>query len=185
MRAFLAVSVAEPALTPLLALRDDMSRRFSGVRWVEPEGMHVTLRFFPELDAADIPALMRGVSDAVTGMTPFPLTLAGLGTFPEDRRPRVLWVGMGEGAGDLSTLFNAVDDATESAGHGRERRAFAPHCTLGRPRQPWDGEKEWVALPDGTAALPSFGVTSVDLYESTDGYRVIASAPLGAAAVRP
>ncbi len=182
MRAFLAVSVVEPALTPLLELQNACRRDAPGVRWARTESLHLTLRFFADLDGGSVTALMREVAAGVASTPKFQLQLRDLGSFPA-QRPRVLWLGVGEGKAALTNLFHAVDTAVDAAGFARDARPFSPHCTLGRPRQPWNGEANWNAPAAGIVTeLPRFGVEAVDLYESRDGYRVIASAPIGVSA---
>ncbi|MFP3914140.1 MAG: RNA 2',3'-cyclic phosphodiesterase [Actinomycetota bacterium] len=105
-------------------------------RPVPPPNWHVTLRFvghveevayqrwLAELDSADLPS-------------PFRLSLSKLGAFPRPARATVLWVGV-EGDGRLERLAEAVDEAADGAGLGREERPFWPHLTISRVRPPAD-----------------------------------------------
>ena len=105
------------------------------IRWVRPEGIHLTLKFMGEINTDKIDALLLLLPEIATEVTPFELTLSELGCFPNNRRPRVLWAGV---KGDLSTLQNlhlAVDNVVEKVGLPRERRGFSPHLTLGRVRR--------------------------------------------------
>jgi len=105
------------------------------IRWVRPEGIHLTLKFMGDINTDKIDALLLLLPEVATEVTPFELTLSELGCFPNNRRPRVLWAGV---KGDLSTLQNlhlAVDNVVEKVGLPRERRGFSPHLTLGRVRR--------------------------------------------------
>ncbi len=108
----------------------------NGLRWVDPSGIHLTLKFLGDIDpslAADLMDAMKSVAQAKPGER-FSLRLSGLGLFPNPAQPRVLWVGL---AGDLDAL-RALQERTEEAmfglGFAKERRPFSPHLTLGRVR---------------------------------------------------
>ena len=108
----------------------------AGVRWVNPAGIHLTLKFLGEVDGGLAPPLLAALQREMAGVdkTPFPLRLDGLGVFPNRREPRVIWAGVG---GDLETLGavqRRVETAAVSLGLARERREFRPHLTLGRVR---------------------------------------------------
>ena len=174
-RAFLAVTLGEPAADAVVSLRDRLRREIEGVRWVRSEGLHVTLRFFGDLDDIRLEPLRRAVGAATSEVAPFPIRLGGLGVFPDASRPRVIWVGVTEGAAALGNLFYKVDLASEEAGLGREPQPFRPHCTLGRFRD----EPRAVQLPTLDQSLPAFQVEAVDLFESREGYRLMGRFPLG------
>ena len=105
-----------------------------GVRTVAPEGVHVTLKFLGNVEAARVPALSEALTGAAHGAMPFRLAVRGLGVFPDDRAPRVLWAGIGGDTDALGALARRVDDACAGLGFPRERRAFSPHLTIARLR---------------------------------------------------
>ncbi len=106
----------------------------SGVRWVDPSGIHLTLKFLgptaPTLADRIIAALDRQFDSPVVPQ----LTLAGLGTFPTGRNPRVIWAGVSGDPVTLDALHRRVEDAAVGLGWPAERRPFRPHLTLGRVR---------------------------------------------------
>ena len=94
------------------------------VRWVRLDGLHLTLRFLgPTLDDRVEPAAdaVRRVGREVTA---FDVAVQGAGAFPPVGRPRALWLGITEGAGELSTLAAAVDRALADAGWSLDPRPF-------------------------------------------------------------
>jgi RNA 2',3'-cyclic 3'-phosphodiesterase len=119
----------------------------------------VTLKFLGELDPARVGPLGAAISSAVAPVAPFPLELRGVGAFPDRDRPRVAWVGVGEGAEGVRALARHVDDAAASVGLLRESRPFVPHTTWMRVRGPRDlGVAErWLAAGDDR----TFGATTV------------------------
>jgi len=104
------------------------------VRWVQPEGIHLTLKFLGQTPLDQIEGIVKALSSACASLCPFTCTVGGLGCFPNLRRPRVIWVGVQEPTGALSRLQEALEGACAESGFKRERRAFHPHLTLGRLR---------------------------------------------------
>ena len=101
------------------------------VRWVEPDNLHVTLKFLGEVRPdrlADVEATLTRVAAATP---PFALSLGGFGAFTTIRRPRVLWLGV-EATPELRCLKQDLEWALTDCGFERETRAFHPHLTLGR-----------------------------------------------------
>ncbi len=125
MRLFVAIALPED-------LRARLSRMQQGVpaaRWVDPDNLHLTLRFIGEADggqAHDLDAALAQVRAAR-----FDLTLAGVDRFGQGRTSRALWVGV-EPAPELDRLRRRVEQAVQAAGFAPERRKFKPHVTLAR-----------------------------------------------------
>ena len=135
IRTFIAVHLSQKARRQLSdTIRSLGSEIPSGVRWVDPEGIHLTLKFLGDIDPALVKDVLQAMEQAASGSLPFHLHLNGLGVFPNQKRPRVLWAGLG---GDLDAL-GALQEKLEAAMSGLnfpwERRAFSPHLTLGRVR---------------------------------------------------
>jgi 2'-5' RNA ligase len=104
--------------------------------WVRPESLHLTLKFVGEIERARVEDLSAAAGRAVAGGGAFELTLAGAGTFPPHGPPRVMWLGVTDASGGLARLHRRLEDECAAAGFGREARAFSPHLTLARPREP-------------------------------------------------
>jgi len=102
------------------------------VRWVRPEGMHLTLKFLGDVLAEQVPEIAEAVRQACEKHAPFECTLSGLGCFPNASRPRVVWVGIQEPSGVLAALHRDVDRTVSALGFEPEQRRFHPHLTLGR-----------------------------------------------------
>lgn len=102
------------------------------IRWVEPEQLHLTVRFIGEVEAPTFYDL--GEALGAVSLRPFELRLKGLGIFPPRGAPHTLWIGA-EDDGGLAQLRRRVDRAADDAGIPSERRKFQPHVTLGRFRE--------------------------------------------------
>ncbi len=135
-RVFVAVRLPAAAATVVAKTQDSLRQRVHDVKWVESENLHLTLRFFGELGEDDLRGATEVVQAVTKSVTPFTIELEGVGCFPPEGRPRVIWVGTRTGGAQLVQLAGQLDEAFGAAGLGRERRPFRPHLTIGRPRGP-------------------------------------------------
>ena len=135
LRAFIATHLSQAAHLHLAdTIRSLGSEIHNGVRWVDPAGIHITLKFLGDIDPALVEDVLRAMEQAASGSSPFQLHLNGLGVFPNQRRPRVLWAGLGGDLDALVALQEKLEDAMSGLDFPRERRTFNPHLTLGRVR---------------------------------------------------
>jgi 2'-5' RNA ligase len=149
VRLFVALEVPAAVRDNLAAFLKDMrilseKLRDKRVRWVRPENLHVTLKFIGEVG----PAKLEGIREALASVrsdAPIDLRFRGLGFFPDEKRPTVLWTGLDAGA-NLPALANEVDRVLESQGILQEKRAFVPHLTLARFPPPVLDEKLRAAI---------------------------------------
>ncbi len=155
------------ALTLPPAVRDALAglvKPLPGVNWTASEQMHVTLRFLGDVSMAAIETML----DRLAGVcvAPFILPVEGLGTFPTNRPPRILWIGVGSGHPRLFQLRQRVDDAVLASGVPLDVRTFHPHVTLARlTENAAPAVIHWLhAHREFTA--PPFQVASFDLYVS-------------------
>lgn len=103
------------------------------VRWVGRDQIHLTLRFIGDVDMARFEQIKGALK--VIRFEPFSLTIKGVGHFPPQGLPRVLWVGV-EASGALKRLARDVDRTLMSLGLEPERHSFSPHVTLARLKYP-------------------------------------------------
>jgi 2'-5' RNA ligase len=153
----LRAAVAETAA----ALRAAVGER--DVRWVRPEGVHLTLAFLGDTTTAQVAQVRDGLEQVAGANRPVPLRLDRVGVFPHARRPRVFWVGIRDDADALHTLQRAVTAMLTPLGWAPDRRPFTAHLTLGRVR---GGAR--VAPPPADVPVTQAGCTvdSVVLYRS-------------------
>lgn len=129
----MAVDVDRPELrSRLLELQEGLRSLGCDLKLVEPENIHVTLRFLGEVSRGLVEEAAKALSKLRA--EPFNMLLRGLGAFPSPSRPRVVWVGVAEGAAELSALHRQVEELLRPIGFGPEREEFVPHITLARVR---------------------------------------------------
>ncbi len=104
------------------------------VRWIRPEGVHVSLKFLGEVPAKKMPAVKLAIQEAVVGHSPFDLEFSNIGTFGGREGLRIMWAGIAGDVLRLEALVRAVNAALAVVGFEPERRPFRPHLTLGRVR---------------------------------------------------
>ncbi len=109
-------------------------RSGTAVRWIRPEGVHVTLKFLGEVPVRRLPAIKLAIQEATVGHSPFELEFSTIGTFGGREGLRIMWVGIAGDVLRLEALVRAVNAALAVVGFEPERRPFRPHLTLGRVR---------------------------------------------------
>lgn len=172
VRAFVAIELPEPIQAILYQLQGELKKsKIASVKWVTPEGIHLTLKFLGNVDAGEISKLSEALSEAVKGVVSFKLELGNLGAFPNIHSPRVVWVGLAGELEWLRTLHNNIECVLIPLGFSAEQRAFSPHLTLGRVREDASsdeghrlGEKVSLLKMEGKS---SFMVDSLSLMRST------------------
>ena len=134
VRLFVAVELPPPVTAALGELQAELRRRgLSALRWVRPEGIHLTLKFLGEVPARQVTSVLDALASAVQGIGPHDLSLGRLGTFG-GRSPRVLWIALEGGVETLGRLQEQVEQRLVALGFPPEERAFSPHLTLARVR---------------------------------------------------
>lgn len=128
MRAFLAIPLPTNLCEELAAV----GRSIAGLRAQKAPTIHLTIRFLGEVE--DPEPVAAAAAEVAARHAPFDVSLKGVGAFPDARRPRVVWVGLGEGAGAAAALAKDIDDAVVALGFPREERPWSAHITLGRFR---------------------------------------------------
>ena len=189
LRLFVAIELPGEVREALGRLQHELQRRgLEKLRWVRPEGIHLTLKFLGATPVEKVPAIEEALRDAVEGTGSHELALGKLGTFGGSR-PRVVWVDL---TGDLNAIRD-LQDRTEMAlnplGFEREARGWSPHVTLARVSPESVREVAGVIAPAMSAVRAPSGVIpvrEVSLMRSTlrpSGavYERVAAFPLGGA----
>jgi 2'-5' RNA ligase len=185
LRTFIAVDLGRAIRDRCVALQEKLAALGTPVKWVEPDNLHVTLLFLGEVVDRDVPAVCRAVAEVCAGLDPFPIEIQGAGCFPNPRRPRVVWVGVGEGLQEMVALHDALERPLLRLGcYRREERQYTPHVTLGRVRgdRPTEGLAQALAKQagwrGGRIAVGEVLVLSSELRPDGPVYTVLSRAKL-------
>ena len=130
----LAVSVRASLIGYINRLREGVPH--AQASWSREENTHLTLKFLGEVQTARLTNLSNAAARAVADISHFQLTLEETGVFPKHGTPRVLWIGVQDGAGKLTELHTRLEEACAREGFAREERLFHPHLTIARLRKP-------------------------------------------------
>ncbi|MGI6035755.1 MAG: RNA 2',3'-cyclic phosphodiesterase [Limnochordia bacterium] len=160
LRAFVAVEL-DPKLAPrVVAVQEQLARDgWRRVKWVKAHNLHFTLKFLGEVPVDNLEQIVGSIGRGLRGFSKFGVELTGIGAFPSVSRPRVVWIGVGQGKEELCTLAELVRGEFPP-----EKQPFRPHLTIGRV-------KDVTAIPalEGRADLKlgRFTVERVSLIQST------------------
>ncbi len=133
MRLFTAVDIPEEVVAKLDSLIDHL-RPAARIKWSPAANLHITTKFignWPDERLPEIEKALKGIPTA----GPIPIEVRGVGFFPNPHSPRVFWAAVHAPAA-LSELARATDDALQPLGIEPEKRAFSPHLTLARIKEP-------------------------------------------------
>ena len=137
MRTFIAVNIPVDIKQNLQEEIDRLRALIRGenVRWVRPEGIHLTLKFLGEISDSSLGEIHQTLEREVEKHPTCTLRVGGFGCFPNRRRPRVLWIGITEDKGTLAQVQSSIHEKLVPLGFEKEERPFHPHLTLGRVRR--------------------------------------------------
>ena len=172
IRTFIAIKLDESIKDGLTKLQERLKGEMpqGSVRWVRPEGIHLTLKFLGDVPASQIGKITEALEKSCQGFAPFSLSCAGLGCFPNLRRPHVVWVGIQEETGNLAQLQKAIEENVAPLGYPTEKRKFSPHLTLGRvQRRVSPGDRRRLGELVGASQIGTLGqmeVHSINLIRS-------------------
>ncbi len=170
MRCFIAIDIPNEIRADLVALQKDLAGRVDihrgDAKWVEPEGMHLTLKFLGEVPDNQVVEVCRIVQEVAERHEAFDFSVKDVGSFG-GHSARVLWVGAGLDCPELLALQQDLEDELELAGWPKENRQFSGHLTLCRIRNVKAGEKLGQAVSQyGDYDLGVVRAAAVCLYES-------------------
>jgi 2'-5' RNA ligase len=112
-----------------------LTKSTAQVKWVTTKNLHITLKFLGWVEEKDLENIIELTRQSVADSGSFKAKFSGIGTFPEGKSPRVVWVGTEEGGGKLCELANRLEKNLSDAGFRSEEREFKPHLTIGRVKE--------------------------------------------------
>jgi len=135
IRSFIAIELPDELKLELIQLEARLKLdKQPWVKWVNPDSIHLTLKFLGNIVVDRTGEITRAIEEAVQGISPFHLEVKELGVFPNLRRVQVAWVGISGDVDKLSQLQKRIETNLTPLGFAPESRAFTPHLTLARLR---------------------------------------------------
>jgi 2'-5' RNA ligase len=171
IRAFIAIDLSEEIQLHLEEVQKNYRAQLKHIpiRWVVPENIHLTLKFLGDVSISNLNLLTDMIQAEISSHHQFDISVGGSGAFPNNRQPRVIWIGV-EAPTELAAIQNGIETTTARLGYTREERPFSPHLTLGRvSRNISSQEMKIISKTLDTTRVGFLGITCVDkvhLYRS-------------------
>lgn len=182
IRSFIALEIPKNIQGQIRAEVNKLKPMIPGVRWVNPENMHLTLKFLGEIDTEHVAKVKAICSQVVPIHTSFILSLSGLGAFPNVHKARVVWTAFAGEVNSLTHLQQHLDKKLAEAGFHPDERPFKPHLTLCRLKNQKLDQKAMNYIRDSKFVSDPFKVGPVvlmrsDLHQSGPVYQHQADFP--------
>lgn len=136
VRSFLAFDIPDSMKEELGKIIEMMATKVQGIKWVRPEIVHCTMKFFGDVEEDFLLGkISRAIEAEVKHQAPFKLKGIGIGVFPNWRYPRIIWAGLVGDTEAASSLYSRLESALDKFGLKRDhRKAFRLHLTIGRAK---------------------------------------------------
>lgn len=172
MRVFVAIDIGDAVrreaarVVSTLMMKLEAAKTPPKVVWVKPAALHVTIRFLGEVEPAEVARLTPLLAPPIA-VAPFDIAWRGIGTFPSNRHPRALWLGVMSGAAQLAAIEAEISRRVAGAAVDLDDRALLPHLTLGRVKMAGAGV-DWPKILQAAEVRHAIShIDRVTLYRST------------------
>lgn len=170
MRTFIAIDLSEEAKRELAKLQSELKKSNADVKWVEPENVHLTLKFLGEVTDEYVIKVKEVLDKIASQFKPYEIMLSGIGAFPKLDYPRVIWVGIEKGKIETKEIADKIEEELSKLDFQKEDREFSAHLTIGRVRSPKNKQTLKEKLQTLDCKLYTVNctlVSSINLYQST------------------
>lgn len=134
MRVFVALSISSSIKEKIADVQRRLKRREDKVKWVNPDIIHLTLKFLGEIGEEKVKKVFQTAEIVGREFSPFSMKIEGMGIFPNFSRPQVVWIGVKEEEEKLKSLVASLGKELKKEGFPEEKREWKPHLTIGRVR---------------------------------------------------
>ncbi|MCC6476160.1 RNA 2',3'-cyclic phosphodiesterase [bacterium] len=165
MRLFIAILLPEEWIESLSEVQKKIGWLGKGIKWVEPDNLHLTLKFLGETPPSLLPQIEAALSGACKECDPFDMQISGTGTFPDSRRPKVYWAGL-KAPRTLLLLQERIANNMHALGFEDDGKTFVPHLTIARIKEPIGKERMTQAVLAYKLSSAPFRADSISLMES-------------------
>ncbi|MFH2011275.1 MAG: RNA 2',3'-cyclic phosphodiesterase [Pseudomonadota bacterium] len=132
IRSFLAIELPKEIISGLSEIQNGLKSSLSQVKWVRPESIHLTLKFFGNIEEKIVGEISQVLEKVTAKTSSFVIDVKDIGVFPDISRPRVIWVGAESIGNVLNILQKETEDSLKKIGFKPEERKFSAHLTIGR-----------------------------------------------------
>ncbi len=164
MRVFIAINLPKEIKEKLAEIQNQLKTFDLPIRWVKPENIHLTLVFLGHIKENKVAEVTEVTKATVGRFKSFDIQIKDLEVFPDERRPRLISIGVKEGQ-HLLDLQSSLEKGLHEAGFSLEERKFSPHLTLGRIKEKVANLKN-LTQKMGNVDLGMYRVEKVNVMES-------------------
>jgi 2'-5' RNA ligase len=133
VRAFLSIDIEDQSLlSQIQSIQQRLDLNAAKMKIVKSENIHFTLRFFGDTPSTRLDQIRACLNEVE--INPFEIEVSGVGSFPNRRRPRIIWIGVTQNASKILNLKSDIDSSLVDIGYETERRKYTPHATIARVR---------------------------------------------------
>ncbi len=132
IRTFVAIEIPKDIMSKIAELQSNLKKLGERVSWTKSENIHLTLKFLGDTDEDLIDEIISQLKESAASVKPIQISIRTVGTFPNLKNPRVIWVGAESEQTQLIELASKIEAGMEKFGFKKENRPFSAHLTLGR-----------------------------------------------------
>lgn len=167
LRLFIAIELSEKQKEEIALLQEKTKCYLTGVRWVRPEQMHLTLKFLGDTRSEQVTAIKTAMDESTACFKSFQVKYGSCGVFPSPHKARVIWLDLKEGKAEVTDMAKKIEQALSIKGFKPEKRFFKPHLTIGRIRRPVsiDNINQFLKREEYFEST-SFNIDSIILFKS-------------------
>lgn len=167
IRSFVAIELPAEIKTAIDSYIQQIRKLAPNIKWAKAASIHITLKFLGEQPPELIDKTLAGLLPVSEIASPFQLTVTQFGAFPNEKRPRVFWLGIeSQPAEPLFTLQSWIEERLVPLGFEKERRRFSPHLTMARVKFPENFAALWSFVQANPFPAQSFAVHEIVLMRS-------------------
>ena len=134
MRAFIAIDLPPKTKAAVSVLQEKLKNPGADLKWVEPDNIHLTLKFLGEIDPGQLDKINAIIEMVAKNNPDFVMHINSLGAFPKIDYCKVIWVGLDKGDSETKNLAQELEEKLEILGIPKEDREFSTHITIARLR---------------------------------------------------
>jgi RNA 2',3'-cyclic 3'-phosphodiesterase len=138
IRLFIAIEIH--ASKKIKDLINEVEKTGINAKLVEPENLHLTLKFLGDTDKELTGKIEETIKKSVADIKPFEIILKNIGVFPNQDYIKVVWIGV-ENIEILKDIAEKIDTKLQKIGFKKEKRPFSAHLTIARVKSAKNKEK--------------------------------------------
>ena len=167
VRAFLSIDIEDQSLlSQIQNIQQQLDLTAAKMKIIKSENIHFTLRFFGDTPLTKLDQI-RAHLERIE-ITPFEIEIAGVGSFPNRRRPRIIWVGVVNNASKITSLKDEIDSSLLELDYQPEKRKYTPHATIARVRHVKDSKRIADNLENlADEVIGTMTITKINMMKST------------------